>query len=204
MKKISFLLMLCSCFFSTIVQSQIFKLDCKHGQGFLGDGNKNYQSTTWYINFEKKKVALGKINNNKVKYVSETWKPSKDNTGLNKSGGIRLGDLKININGVLYMAALHPRDKEGKGREMQAYAFSQDGLEKNPQYKKYEKQLAQLAKTMGKNKKDYETYLKVDKERLGLLSQYTITQNCSVPIEVKSGKSNLKDKIKKGITDLVK
>ena len=204
MKKINLLLFFLLFFSNSLVQAQIFKLDCKHGQGLLGDGNASYQSTTWYINFEKKKVALGKINNNKVKYVSEPWKSSKSNSGLNKNGGIRLEDLKININGISYGMAMGPRDKEGTGREMLVFAFSPDGVDKNPQNKNYEKQLDQLAKTMKKNKKDYEAYLKVDEQRRKIVSQYTITQNCSVPIEIKSGKSNLKDKIKKGITDLVK
>lgn len=204
MKKTNLLLFFFLLFSNSLVQAQIFKLDCKHGKGLLGDGNASYQSTTWYINFEKKKVALGKINNNKVKYVSKTWKSSKENTGLNKNGGIRLGDLEMDINGITYLVAIHPKDKKGTGREMVANAFSPDGLDKNPQYQKYEKQLEQLAKTMRKNKKDYEKYLKVDKERLKIMPQYTITQNCSVPIEIKSGKGNLKDKVLKGITDLVK
>ena len=204
MKKINLLLIIFLLFSNSLVQAQIFKLDCKHGQGLLGDGNPSYQSTTWYVNFEKKKVALGKINNNKVKYVSEHWNSSKSNSGLNKNGGIRLEDLKININGISYGMAMGPRDKDGTGREMLVFAFSPDGVDRNPQHQKYEKQLAKLAKTMKKNKKDYEAYLKVDEQRRKIVSQYTITQDCSVPIEVKSGKSNLKDKVLKGITDLVK
>ena len=204
MKKVNLLFFFFLLFSNSLVQAQIFKLDCKHGQGLLGDGNASYQSTTWYINLDKKKVALGKINSNKVKYVSEQWKPSKSNSGLNKNGGIRLEDLKININGISYGMAMGPRDKDGTGREMLVFGFSPDGVDRNPQHQKYEKQLAKLAKTMKKNKKDYEAYLKVDEQRRKIVSQYTITQDCSVPIEVKSGKSNLKDKVLKGITDLVK
>ena len=208
MKKFNYLFISFLIFFSSAVQAQIYKLDCKHGKGIIGEGNRNYQSTTWYINFDKKKVALGKINNKKVKYVSKTWKSDEANKGLNKNGGILLGNLEMNINGILYLVALGPRDKEGTGNDMIAYAFSPDGVDNDPQHISYMNQLDQLAKTMGKNKKDYDTYLKVDKERQKIIRKYNITQDCSVPTKIKAGKtkdgeSNLTDKIKKSITDLV-
>lgn len=209
MKKIISLSIFCVFLLSSTVQAEIYKLDCKYGKGQIGDGNINYQSTTWYINFDKKKVALGKINNKKVKYVSKTWKSDEANKGLNKNGGILLGNLEMNINGILYLVALGPRDKEGTGNDMIAYAFSPDGVDNDPQHISYMNQLDQLAKTMGKNKKDYDTYLKVDKERQKIIRKYNITQDCSVPTKIKAGKtkaseSNLTDKIKKSITDLVK
>ena len=209
MKKFYYLFISLLIFFSSIVQAQIYKLDCKHGKGDIGEGNRTYQSTTWYINFDKKKVALGKINNKKVKYVSKTWKSDETNKGLNKNGGILLGNLEMNINGILYLVALGPRDKEGTGNDMIAYAFSPDGVDNDPQHIRYMNQLDKLAKTMGKNKKDYEKYLAVDKERQKIITKYNITQDCSVPTKIKTGKtkvgeSNLTDKIKKGITDLVK
>ena len=209
MKKIISLSIFCVFLLSSTVQAEIYKLDCKYGKGQIGDGNINYQSTTWYINFDKKKVALGKINNKKVKYVSKTWKSDETNKGLNKNGGILLGNLEMNINGILYLVALGPRDKEGTGNDMIAYAFSPDGVDNDPQHISYMNQLDQLAKTMGKNKKDYDTYLKVDKERQKIIRKYNITQDCSVPTKIKAGKtktseSNLTDKIKKSITDLVK
>ena len=209
MKKIISLSIFCLFFLSSTVQAEIYKLECKYGKGQIGDGNINYQSTTWYINFDKKKVALGKINNKKVKYVSKTWKSDEANKGLNKNGGILLGNLEMNINGILYLVALGPRDKDGTGNDMIAYAFSPDGVDNDPQHISYMNQLDQLAKTMGKNKKDYDTYLKVDKERQKIIRKYNITQDCSVPTKIKAGKtkaseSNLTDKIKKSITDLVK
>ena len=209
MKKIISLSIFCVFLLSSTVQAEIYKLDCKYGKGQIGDGNINYQSTTWYINFDKKKVALGKINNKKVKYVSKTWKSDEANKGLNKNGGILLGNLEMNINGILYLVALGPRDKEGTGNDMIAYAFSPDGVDNDPQHISYMNQLDQLAKTIGKNKKDYDTYLKVDKERQKIIRKYNITQDCSVPTKIKAGKtkaneSNLTDKIKKSITDLVK
>ena len=209
MKKIISLSIFCVFLLSSTVQAEIYKLDCKYGKGQIGDGNINYQSTTWYINFDKKKVALGKINNKKVKYVSKTWKSDEANKGLNKNGGILLGNLEMNINGILYLVALGPRDKEGTGNDMIAYAFSPDGVDNDPQHISYMNQLDQLAKTMRKNKKDYDTYLKVDKERQKIIRKYNITQDCSVPTKIKAGKtkaneSNLTDKIKKSITDLVK
>ena len=208
MKIFNYLLISFLVFFSSAVQAQIYKLDCKHGKGVIGEGNRNYQSTTWYINFDKKKVALGKINNKKVKYVSKTWKSDETNKGLNKNGGILLGNLEMNINGILYLVALGPRDKEGTGNDMTAYAFSPDGVDNDPQHIRYMSQLDQLAKTMGKNKKDYDKYLAVDKERQKIITKYNITQDCSVPTKIKTGKtkegeSNLTDKIKKSITDLV-
>ena len=208
MKIFNYLLISFLVFFSSAVQAQIYKLDCKHGKGVIGEGNRNYQSTTWYINFDKKKVALGKINNKKVKYVSKTWKSDEANKGLNKNGGILLGNLEMNINGILYLVALGPRDKEGTGNDMIAYAFSPDGVENDPQHIRYMSQLDKLAKTMGKNKKDYDKYLAVDKERQKIITKYNITQDCSVPTKIKTGKtkegeSNLTDKIKKSITDLV-
>lgn len=208
MKIFNYLLISFLVFFSSAVQAQIYKLDCKHGKGVIGEGNRNYQSTTWYINFDKKKVALGKINNKKVKYVSKTWKSDETNKGLNKNGGILLGNLEMNINGILYLVALGPRDKEGTGNDMIAYAFSPDGVENDPQHIRYMSQLDKLAKTMGKNKKDYDKYLAVDKERQKIITKYNITQDCSVPTKIKTGKtkegeSNLTDKIKKSITDLV-
>ena len=208
MKIFNYLLISFLVFFSSAVQAQIYKLDCKHGKGVIGDGNRNYQNTTWYINFDKKKVALGKINNKKVKYVSKTWKSDETNKGLNKNGGILLGNLEMNINGILYLVALGPRDKEGTGNDMIAYAFSPDGVDNDPQHIRYMSQLDKLAKTMGKNKKDYEKYLAVDKERQKIITKYNITQDCSVPTKIKTGKtkegeSNLTDKIKKSITDLV-
>ena len=209
MKKIISLSIFCVFLLSSTVQAEIYKLDCKYGKGQIGDGNINYQSTTWYINFDKKKVALGKINNKKVKYVSKTWKSDEANKGLNKNGGILLSNLEMNINGILYLVALGPRDKEGTGNDMIAYAFSPDGVDNDPQHISYMNQLDQLAKTMGKNKKDYDTYLKVDKERQKIIRKYNITQDCSIPTKIKAGKtkaseSNLTDKIKKSITDLVK
>ena len=208
MKIFNYLLISFLVFFSSAVQAQIYKLDCKHGKGVIGEGNRNYQSTTWYINFDKKKVALGKINNKKVKYVSKTWKSDETNKGLNKNGGILLGNLEMNINGILYLVALGPRDKEGTGNDMIAYAFSPDGVDNDPQHIRYMSQLDKLAKTMGKNKKDYDKYLAVDKERQKIITKYNITQDCSVPTKIKTGKtkegeSNLTDKIKKSITDLV-
>ena len=209
MKKNNFSLIFFLCFLPLTVQAEIYKLECKYGKGQIGDGNINYQSTTWYINFDKKKVALGKINNKKVKYVSKTWKSDEANKGLNKNGGILLGNLEMNINGILYLVALGPRDKEGTGNDMIAYAFSPDGVDNDPQHISYMNQLDQLAKTMGKNKKDYDTYLKVDKERQKIIRKYNITQDCLVPTKIKAVKtkaseSNLTDKIKKSITDLVK
>ena len=209
MKKIISLSIFCVFLLSSTVQAEIYKLDCKYGKGQIGDGNINYQSTTWYINFDKKKVALGKINNKKVKYVSKTWKSDETNKGLNKNGGILLGNLEMNINGIMYLVTLGPRDKEGTGNDMIAYAFSPDGVDNDPQHISYINQLDQLAKTMGKNKKDYDTYLKVDKERQKIIRKYNITQDCSIPTKIKAGKtkaseSNLTDKIKKSITDLVK
>jgi hypothetical protein len=208
MKKIISLSIFCLFFLSSTIQAKIYKLECKYGKGQIGDGNINYQSTTWYINFDKKKVALGKINNKKVKYVSKTWKSDETNKGLNKNGGILLGNLEMNINGILYLVALGPRDLEGTGNDMIAYAFSPDGVDSDPQHIRYMSQLDKLAKTMGKNKKDYEKYLAVDKERQKIIRKYNITQDCSVPTKIKVGKtkdgeSNLTDKIKKSITDLV-
>ena len=84
MKKFNYLFISFLIFFSSAVQAQIYKLDCKHGKGIIGEGNRNFQITTWYINFDKKKVALGKINNKKVKYVSKTLKSSEENLGLKK------------------------------------------------------------------------------------------------------------------------
>ena len=55
MKKNNFLLIFFLCFLPSIVKAQIYKLDCKYGKGLIGEGNRNYQSTTWYINFDKKK-----------------------------------------------------------------------------------------------------------------------------------------------------
>ena len=208
MKKNNFSLIFFLCFLPLTVQAEIYKLECKYGKGQIGDGNINYQSTTWYINFDKKKVALGKINNKKVKYVSKTWKSDETNKGLNKNGGILLGNLEMNINGILYLVALGPRDKEGTGNDMIAYAFSPDGVDNDPQHIRYMTQLDKLAKTMGKNKKDFDNYLKIDKERQKIIRKYNITQDCSVPTKIKTGKtkddkSNLTDKIKKSITDLV-
>ena len=174
MKIFNYLLISFLVFFSSAVQAQIYKLDCKHGKGVIGEGNRNYQSTTWYINFDKKKVALGKINNKKVKYVSKTWKSDETNKGLNKNGGILLGNLEMNVNGILYLVALGPRDKEGTGNDMIAYAFSPDGVDNDPQHIRYMSQLDKLAKTMGKNKKDYDKYLAVDKERQKIIKKYNI------------------------------
>ena len=202
MKKTISLSIFCLFFLSTTIQAKIYKLECKYGKGQIGDGNINYQSTTWYINFDKKKVALGKINNKKVKYVSKTWKSSEENIGLKKNGAIILGNIEMNINGILWGVVFHPRDKEGTKDNMIAYAFSENGVDNDPQHIRYMAQLDKLAKTMGKNKKDYEKYLAVDKERQKIITKYNITQDCSVPIKIKNGKtkdgeSNLTDKIKK-------
>ena len=209
MKKFNYLFISFLIFFSSAVQAQIYKLDCKHGKGIIGEGNRNYQSTTWYINFDKKKVALGKINNKKVKYVSKTWKSSEENIGLKKNGAIILGNIEMNINGILWGVAFHPRDKEGTKDNMIAYAFSENGVDNDPQHIRYMAQLNKLAKTMGKNKKDFDNYLKIDKERQKIIAKYNITQDCSVPTKIKAGKtkdgeSNLTDKIKKSITDIIK
>ena len=57
---------------SSNLYAEIYKLNCKYTEQ-IGGGDKSVKTSVWYINNEKKMIALAKINNTNVKYTSNKW-----------------------------------------------------------------------------------------------------------------------------------
>jgi len=78
--------------------AEIYKLNCKYSEEF-GGGNKSVKTSVWYINNEKKMIALAKINNNNVKYTSNKW----DNESFGvKNNEVLINRSQIKIKDVIY------------------------------------------------------------------------------------------------------
>ena len=178
---------------SSNLYAEIYKLNCKYSEEF-GGGNKNVKTSVWYINNEKKMIALAKINNNKVKYTSNIWD--------NESFGVRNNEVLINrsqmkIKNVVYeVGASSAKD----GKEVFLLAFSEINLKKDPNWIKVQKDTENLVQRR-KEKKVSEAEYGNKIEKLyelndEIVAKWSIEQTCSKPINVKNKKKDPLDKVK--------
>ena len=119
--------------------AEIYKLNCKYSEE-LGGGNKSVKSSVWYVNNEKKMIALAKINNTNVKYTSNKWD--------DKSIGVKNNELYINrsqmkIKDNIYEVGAST-NKDTK--EIILMALSEEGLDKDPSWIKVQKDTDNLIK----------------------------------------------------------
>lgn len=178
--------------------AEIYKLNCKYSEE-LGGGNKSVETSVWYVNNEKKMIALAKINNTNVKYTSNKWD--------DKSIGVKNNELYINrsqmrIKDNIYEVGAST-NKDTK--EIILMALSEEGLDKDPTWIKLQKDTDKLIKS-GKEKKVSEAEYNKQIEKIYKLNdqtvaKWTIEQKCSKPINVKKTKksnplNNVKEKLK--------
>ena len=186
-------------FSSTNSFAEIYKLNCKYTE-ILG-GNKSVKTSVWYINNEKKMIALAKINNTNVKYTSNKWD--------NKSTGVKNNEVFINrsqmkIKNNIYEVGAST-NKETK--EIILMALSEEGLDKDPAWIKVQKDTDKLIKR-SKEKKvstaEYEKQIeKIYKLNDQVVAKWSIEQTCSKPVKIKSQKKEKKDPLDK-VTDKLK
>ena len=173
--------------------AEIYKFNCKYSEE-LGGGNKSVKTSVWYINNEKKKIALAKINNNNVKYTSGKW----DNESFGvKNNEVFISSSQMKIKNNIYgVAATSDRD----GKEILIIAFSEVSLNKDPDWIKVQKDtenLVQRRKEKKINLADYEKQLeKLFKLNDKIVAKWTIMQSCSNPINIKKTNKDPLDKVK--------
>ncbi|AFS47235.1 hypothetical protein HIMB5_00004670 [alpha proteobacterium HIMB5] len=179
--------------------AEIYKLNCKYSEE-LGGGNKSVKSSVWYVNNEKKMIALAKINNTNVKYTSNKWD--------DKSIGVKNNELYINrsqmkIKDNIYEVGAST-NKDTK--EIILMALSEEGLDKDPVWIKVQKDTDKLIKR-SKEKKVSEAEYNKQIEKIyelndQVVAKWSIEQTCSKPINVKkTKKSNSIDNIKEKLKD---
>jgi hypothetical protein len=181
-------------FFNTSnLYAEIYKLNCKYTDE-VGGGNKSVKTSVWYINNEKKMIALAKINNNNVKYVSNKWD--------DKSFGVKDDEVLINRsqmkikNNVYEVGAGGDKKTEG----VLIMALSQEALDKDPTWIKVQKETERLVKSRNEKKVSEAEYgkqmEKIYKLNDQVVAKWTIQQRCSKPISVKTKKKDPLDKVK--------
>ena len=184
-------------FSSSNLYAEIYKLNCKYTEE-VGGGDKSVKTSVWYINNEKKMIALAKINNNNVKYTSNKWD--------DKSFGVKNNEVLINRSQMKIKNNIYEVGASGdKGKGILLMAMSKEGLDKDPTWIKLEKDTEKLVKSSREkkiSKAKYEKQIeKIHKLNGQIVAKWTIQQLCSKPIKVKSAKKDplnkVKDKIKK-------
>ena len=182
---------------SSNLYAEIYKLNCKYTEQ-IGAGDKSVKTSVWYINNEKKMIALAKINNNNVKYTSNKWD--------DKSFGVKNNEVLINRSQMKIKNNIYEVGASGdKGKGILVMAMSKEGLDKDPTWIKLEKDTEKLVKSSREkkiSKAKYEKQIeKIHKLNGQIVAKWTIQQLCSKPIKVKSAKKDplnkVKDKIKK-------
>lgn len=182
---------------SSNLYAEIYKLNCKYTEQ-IGAGDKSVKTSVWYINNEKKMIALAKINNNNVKYTSNKWD--------DKSFGVKNNEVLINRSQMKIKNNIYEVGASGdKGKGILLMAMSKEGLDKDPTWIKLEKDTEKLVKSSREkkiSKAKYEKQIeKIHKLNGQIVAKWTIQQLCSKPIKVKSAKKDplnkVKDKIKK-------
>ena len=182
---------------SSNLYAEIYKLNCKYTEQ-IGGGDKSVKTSVWYINNEKKMIALAKINNNNVKYTSNKWD--------DKSFGVKNNEVLINRSQMKIKNNIYEVGASGdKGKGILVMAMSKEGLDKDPTWIKLEKDTEKLVKSSREkkiSKAKYEKQIeKIHKLNGQIVAKWTIQQLCSKPIKVKSAKKDplnkVKDKIKK-------
>jgi len=178
---------------SSNLYAEIYKLNCKYTDVVRG-GNKSVKTSVWYINNEKKMIALAKINNTNVKYTSNKWD--------DKSFGVKNDEVFINksqmkIKNNIYGVGAGT-DKNSK--EVLLIALSEEGLDKDPAWIKVQKDTKKLVKSRSEKKiSDVEYGKQMDKiYKLNdqVVAKWTIQQSCSKPIKVKTAKKDPLNKVK--------
>ena len=174
--------------------AEIYKLNCKYTDE-VGGGNKSVKTSVWYINNEKKMIALAKINNTNVKYTSNKWD--------DKSFGVKNNEVLINRSQMKIKDNIYEvgagGDKNTEG--VLIMAISQGALDKDPTWIKVQKDTEMLVKK-AREKKISETEFEKQMERINklngqLVAKWTIQQRCSKPINVKSKKKEKNDPLNK-------
>ena len=182
---------------SSNLYAEIYKLNCKYTEQ-IGAGDKSVKTSVWYINNEKKMIALAKINSNNVKYTSNKWD--------DKSFGVKNNEVLINRSQMKIKNNIYEVGASGdKGKGILLMAMSKEGLDKDPTWIKLEKDTEKLVKSSREkkiSKAKYEKQIeKIHKLNGQIVAKWTIQQLCSKPIKVKSAKKDplnkVKDKIKK-------
>ena len=178
---------------SSNLYAEIYKLNCKYSDE-VGGGNKSVKTSVWYINNEKKMIALAKINNSNVKYTSNKWD--------DKSFGVKNNDVFINSsrikikNNIYVVGASADKDR----KEVLIMALSQEGLSKDQTWIKLQKDTERLVES-SKQKKVSEAEYEKNIEKIyelneRIVAKWTIQQICSKPIKVKSTKKDPLNKVK--------
>ena len=181
---------------SSNLYAEIYELNCKYTEQ-IGGGDKSVKTSVWYINNEKKMIALAKINNTNVKYTSNKWD--------DKSFGVKNNEVFINGSKIKIKKNIYEVGASGdKGKGILIMAMSKEGLDKDPTWIKLEKDTEKLVKSSREkkvSKAKYEKQIeKIYKLNDQIVAKWTIQQLCSKPIKVKSAKKDplnkVKDKIK--------
>ncbi|WP_440931856.1 hypothetical protein [Candidatus Pelagibacter sp.] len=172
--------------------AEIYKLNCKYTK-LLGS-NKSVKTSVWYINNEKKMIALAKINNTNVKYTSNKWD--------DKSFGVKDDEVFINrsqmkIKNNIYGVGV-ATNKDTK--EIILMALSEEGLDKDPVWIKVQKDTEELIQRSKEKKVSEAEYNKQIKKIYELndqvVAKWSIEQTCSKPINAKTKKKDPLDKVK--------
>ena len=178
---------------SSNLYAEIYKLNCKYSEEF-GGGNKSVKTSVWYINNEKKMIALAKINNNNVKYTSNKW--DSESFGV-KNNEVLINRSQMKIKDVVYeVGASSAKD----GKEVFLLAFSEVNLKKDPNWIKVQKDTENLVQRR-KEKKVSEAEYGNKIEKLyelndQIVAKWSIEQTCSKPTIVKNKKKDPLDKVK--------
>jgi len=175
-------------FISTNSYAEIYKLNCKYSEE-LGGGNKSVKTSVWYINNEKKMIALAKINNSSVKYTSNKWD--------DKSFGVKNDEVFINRsqmkikNNIYEVGSSTNKDT----KEIILMALSEEGLDKDPTWIKLQKDTKKLLakKNTPELEKQVEKIYKLNDQ---IVAKWTIEQKCSKPSKVKTAKKDPLNKVK--------
>ena len=178
---------------SSNLYAEIYKLNCKYSDE-VGGGNKSVKTSVWYINNEKKMIALAKINNSNVKYTSNKWD---DKSFGVKNNDVFINNSRIKIKNNIYVVGASA-DKDRK--EVLIMALSQEGLKKDQTWIKLQKDTEMLVKK-AREKKISETEYEKQIEKIyelneQIVAKWTIQQICSKPIKVKNAKKDPLNKVK--------
>ena len=143
------------------------------------------KTSEWYVHKTKRKVALAKINNSKVKFVSKAWP---NNKGYSVSKSKTKIETTMNMNGDVYEVGA---GSDNSGNVLIG-GMSKAGLNKDKNYvrvkKKLDSLLVEMKQKKQKNqsfKKEEGEYLKLMDEERKIIDQYSIMQECSQPVKVK-------------------
>ena len=184
MKKILLIILVSNFITLDFSLAEIYKLNCKYTEKF--PGNKNVKTSEWFISNSKKKIALSKINNKKVKFVSKEWDSRSYGVKDNK---VFINNSIISINGFKYeLGASSSED----GNEVLIGAFNETDLEKDPSWIKVQKDIDKIISLKFEKQKNKQNIDEIEKqyEQLVRLSDlifegYAINQMCSKPISVR-------------------